>query len=309
MVFVMSEDTDFSSEGARSGRNWEDYFDYLRLQFHIAHNKHPLEFQKIMRMCYEIVFRPYEKGKGKARDSDFDSGESEINWELHQLEKEDETDGSEWDSDAIDANLVDGDNHANPTHTQPHASPSTPAVLLQSSPSTPATPQRAPEALGLSLRPYTSPSPASLPLLQFLRLPEKPALVPKKPTKTSKPVLRTVPSSSSPNLLFPLPPTPKKSGGPSTIGVASDSDPENKASSFKLLPPKKRLPSRSKQIPYIEVADEEPTTQAPKDTRVAVQSFSSPLTDIELEDADNEDNGGDDDDGMDEEEIGKLLSR
>ncbi|KAG5640295.1 hypothetical protein DXG03_009355 [Asterophora parasitica] len=53
-VFIISEDAEFTSEGTKSKRHWEDYFDYLRLTFYRACGSH--EFPNIMRMCQEIVF-------------------------------------------------------------------------------------------------------------------------------------------------------------------------------------------------------------------------------------------------------------
>jgi hypothetical protein len=102
-VFVISEDSDFSSEGSRSGRNWEDYFDFLRRQFHAAY--HTKEFQRIMTMCDEIVFHGQAKGKGKERAHDSsDSGESEINWQLDALNIGDDEDNDDEDHDTHEPN-------------------------------------------------------------------------------------------------------------------------------------------------------------------------------------------------------------
>ena len=93
-MFIISEDSDFSSEGSRSGRNWEEYFDFLRRQFHAASQANTKEFQRIMSMCQDIVFRGQghqAKGKERAHDSS-DSGESEINWQLDALRLNDEDD-------------------------------------------------------------------------------------------------------------------------------------------------------------------------------------------------------------------------
>jgi hypothetical protein len=94
-VFVISEDSDFSSKGSQSGRDWEEYFDFLRRQFHAAHGTK--EFQRIMSMCQETVFHGQAKGKARADDGS-DSGESEINWQLEALnisgEDNDDEDGT-----------------------------------------------------------------------------------------------------------------------------------------------------------------------------------------------------------------------
>ena len=90
MVFTISEDFDFSCQGSRSGRNWEDFFDYLRQQFHAAHKHGTVEFQRIMSMCQDIVFGGRAKSKERQYESS-DSGESEINWQLQALQLSDDS--------------------------------------------------------------------------------------------------------------------------------------------------------------------------------------------------------------------------
>jgi hypothetical protein len=83
------------------------------------------------------------------------------------------------------------------------------------------------------------------------------------------------------------------------MGMASDSDSEDKVLPYKIPPLKKRLPSKLKQLAYLEFSDEEPMSSPPKQhSKVKCPATLAMLpllpTDKETrddknEDADNED--------------------
>jgi hypothetical protein len=76
------------SEGARSGRDWEEYFDYLQKQFHAG--KDSDEFKKILCICKRIVFNhDPEKPNEVEEDSDGDSA-PDIDWGMQALQLSDD---------------------------------------------------------------------------------------------------------------------------------------------------------------------------------------------------------------------------
>jgi hypothetical protein len=198
MVFVISEDSDFSSKGTQSGRNWEDYFDYLQKQFHVACKTG--KYAIIMKMCHKYVFRPLEKGKAKAQDSDSDvsdSSKSDINWDLQQLQHDNDTHNSTSDSELEHTDLdVFHNHHINNDYENPVYSHPGPSVLTLSSSLILVTPQRVPQKQSKASRPASRlaalqigslsvlPPPSPKTLIQFLPSPETAAITPKKKKKT-----------------------------------------------------------------------------------------------------------------------------
>jgi hypothetical protein len=219
-VFVISEDSDFSSEGSRSGRNWEEYFDFLRRQFHAASGTK--EFQRIMTMCQDIVFHGTSQAKGKERAHDSsDSGESEINWQLEalRLSDDDEDDAHEPGFDNQDNDVFYDDINYGMANEYSVAGPSSVPQPTQSLLSMPATPQQASQ---------THPEP------QLAQPPKRRSKVPHSTT-------------SHADALLPLPPpaTPMKSTLDS--GFLSDAS----HNPFESSPPKKAHPRKAKRRPVV----------------------------------------------------------
>jgi hypothetical protein len=71
-VFMISPDHVFSQTGARSGINWEVFFNRLRFDYHDLHTCSPDEFSKVLELCESIVFG----GSGDEAYTDDESNQS-----------------------------------------------------------------------------------------------------------------------------------------------------------------------------------------------------------------------------------------
>ena len=234
-MFITSGDPDFCSEGSRTRRNYEEYYDFLCVQFHAVHKT--AEFQWIMDMCQKIVFSGQtDKGKGnQMEDNASDSGESEINWGMEALALDDEDDPHELEND--EWGLPDFTFNPNLDHNnQSRAGPSTYTLPPPNSFSS----HDNPSSLHPPVATLTNTRPApSQPLI--------PQQVPPAPKKKSRALNKTSHSGiTQANLLFPLPApaTPKKSTLSVPVGLNLSTD---ESDSFEPMPLKKTQVSKAKQ--------------------------------------------------------------
>jgi hypothetical protein len=93
------------SEEARSGRDWEAYFDYLCKQFHAG--KDTDEFKKVLHMCEAIAFDHDLQNPNEVNNASDNASISDINWQAQalQLSNDDDDDlnqgyhgNSNWDN-------------------------------------------------------------------------------------------------------------------------------------------------------------------------------------------------------------------
>lgn len=270
-VFVISEDSDFSSEGTRSGRDWEGYFDYLRKQFHAANGTN--EFQKIMRKCQDIVFdRADRQNSSQVHDDSKSDASSDVDWQAQALQLSDEDDNQNLSSDDngffgntsygeyddLD-NYDDIDDDGSPP--RPRAGPSTltlPTLVSSSSSQLPAPrqasqPGRQTGMLTTLLSPVVEEQSSTIPVT-----PQRAS------TKRSKGPRKALHSTTSDvDLLFTLPPpvTPKKhskvamsmSHSPGDFGLGPSPSPVIPEQ----LEPNKRTKSSKKTHTVMELSDED----------------------------------------------------